>query len=125
MNFIRSNDIFDLGPETGIDVSVAHDKLTGFQSADELAEFFKQEGIQGSCGLATSCAIAKWMQQTTGRLIAVSKDEMWDETDEDIDYLTAKDKLVKHNEVLSDFVFKFDRGYYPELVNDYEHMLEH
>lgn len=94
---------------TGIDIGVARDKLAGFQSADELAGFLMDEGIKGRRQMSNSCAIAVWMKKTTGVSVGVSMTELWE------DHYTPRVQPIKHNEVLKDFVVKFDNHQYPEL----------
>lgn len=43
-----------------IDFQVAYDKLAQFETAEELADFFKYEGITGYKKQAKHCPIANW-----------------------------------------------------------------
>lgn len=90
----------------GIDPQVAFDKLTQFQTADELANYFRQEGITGNKSGALSCPIAQYMQRHTQNSVYVS-----------LGYIgTTNDTwLVKNSEPLVDFIRRFDSGLYPDL----------
>src|SRR5712672_842872 len=49
-----------------IDPVVAYDKLSNFETAEEIREYFQECGIRGVKGRNDSCAIAQWLIETTG-----------------------------------------------------------
>lgn len=100
-----------------IDFGVAYDKLAQFETADEIAEYFRGEGIKGSCGLYSSCAIAVWMTKTTGRMAHVSTSDIWviGEQSPIGDRVT-----LNHTDAMMDFVYHFDHGHYPDLIDKKE-----
>lgn len=94
-----------------IDFGVARDKLAGMESAKELADFFQAEGVKGVPGDASSCAIAVWMQETTGRKdISVSQEEMWTDG-------YGLGRVTEHTGAMKEFTVLFDERAFPELVD--------
>lgn len=90
-----------------IDFHVAFDKLASMESADEIAGYFRYEGIKGIPKQHDSCAIAVWMSQQTGGKISVS----------DI----VRELKVPSNQAITTkpmlaFIRKFDSLDYPELI---------
>lgn len=95
-----------------IDPQVAFDKLNGFQTPDELAEYFKSEDIQGTKATHENCPIAKWMTKTTGMTSSAAHFIL---------ILDARsDFFVSTPKVMLDFMALFDAGHYPELVENRE-----
>lgn len=90
-----------------IDPQVAFDKLNGFQTPKELADYFKSEGIKGTKAGHEVCPIANWMTKTTGMRTSVAA------------YVIVLDVRSDFCEtspsLLVDFMSEFDRGDYPEL----------
>ncbi len=61
--------------ETISDADIEHKKemfeksfkiLSEFETADEIAEFFEQQGIKATRGSATSCAISEYVKGNLG-----------------------------------------------------------
>lgn len=97
-----------------IDYIVARDKLAQFETADEIADFFRREGVQGEKGMSDRCPIAQWMTEQTGGPIVVSTLEMWNAGAEDfLDNDTIH--RINHTEAMTDFVDRFDSGFYSDL----------
>lgn len=99
-----------------IDPQVAFDKLAGFQNAYEIADFFKSEGIKGEKASHNKCPIAAWMRKTTGIYSSaagsiVVQNGNYYEGEE-----FAPDFRVEATTMMADFMNKFDRGDFPELV---------
>lgn len=94
-----------------IDPVVAWDKLSNFDTATEIREYFQQEDIKGYRGVIESCPIAQWMQQLTGAdLVRVSgRVTVYQGLGCDLD------KDFNHTKATLDFVVGFDSGRYPEL----------
>jgi hypothetical protein len=91
-----------------IDPQVAFDKLNGFQTPKELADYFKSEGIKGYKASHVDCPIASWMTKTIGMRTSVAG------------YVVVLDArsnfFVKTPPVLTKFMTIFDRGDFPELL---------
>jgi hypothetical protein len=103
-----------------IDFSVAYDKLAQFQTADELADFFRSEGLKAVPQSGTSCAISQWMTKTTGDLVYTTyydinfKPEMASETMMKFGQVEA---IESNTPAMAEFARKFDNGQYPDLVD--------
>lgn len=111
-----------------IDPGVAWDKLSNFETAEEIRQYFVDEGIKATRNRADTCAIAKWMNDTTGlspvfvgTRIEVGKKTVSKKT-------VSKDRdpgkysflepayVFAHTDATMEFITKFDEGDYPELV---------
>lgn len=95
-----------------IDVQVARDKIAQFESPDELAAYFLEEGICGMIQKSDRCPIAVWMKQQTGEEIHVSASGMWRQVSAE----SGLQDFIEHTPVLTSFVLKFDALNYPELA---------
>lgn len=100
-----------------IDFTVAYDKLAQFETANEIAEYLKDCGIKANKREPNSCAISMWMNQQTGLLIRTGTFWTRVTADERGNVTLAKEYLT---DAMTDFVIKFDKGKYPELVNGFE-----
>lgn len=106
-----------------MDFGMAFDKLAGFETAKELADFFKHEGVKGYKGAEESCPIANWMAAQTGESISVTGDHIAryipDELDDWIsdNYETFVGEYYRSpTEAMMNFIIEFDGGDFPELV---------
>ena len=92
---------------------VAWDKLTNFQTADELRDYFKSENVKGIIGHAQNCPIATWLRKTTGhRLVTVAGQ---------IKFIGYNNIIAfEHTKATEDFISKFDHEDYPELISSEE-----
>lgn len=101
-----------------IDAQVAFDKLAGFQSAYEIADFFRSEGIKGFKASHNLCPIATWMSKATG-IYSSAADHILVQ-DGNFSPLEGEkfslDFRVKVTPVMKEFMKKFDRGDFPELL---------
>ena len=96
------------------DLNVVVDKLQSFETADDLADFFRGYGIVAQPRNARACAISKFVVEETGlsgvttnmSSICIYKDEEE----------TQMVNQVPHTDAMEDFVDRYDKGYYPELV---------
>lgn len=100
------------------DFSVVVDKLHQFETADEIADYFRYYGIKANVQDARSCAISEFVQRETGlegrvitsttSLALIAEGAMvWDDA-------TVE---VEHTKAMHQFVKKFDSGAYPDLLN--------
>jgi hypothetical protein len=99
-----------------IDFTVAYDKLSSLETADEIAQFLVSQGVKARRSDPSSCAVSEWMKGQTGLSIRTNFGSIR-AVKEDIDRIpfTIEGTEHSHNLALSDFIFKFDRGDYPEL----------
>lgn len=108
-----------------IDPGVAWDKLSNFETAQEIREYFQSENITGLKAQPNACPIAQWFINTTGQEVSVAnnikigaKEEIY------IDYLgreqygEAYEWEFKHSDATLDFIEQFDGGKYPELLSN-------
>ena len=101
-----------------IDPQVAWDKLSGFETAEDLRKYFISENVTGQKSRAQFCPIAKWMMDQTGmRFVVAGHVSTWD---------LVQDRLsveFDHTAATREFMINFDVNQYPELVEDY--LLDH
>ena len=95
------------------DLSVVMEKLQGFEAADDLAAYFADYGILAQPRNARSCAIAQFVTIETGLAVAVNTSALRIENEEG-DVI----ECIQHTAAMENFVEKYDRGYYPELVEE-------
>lgn len=95
-----------------IDFGVARDKLAWMETADELADFFRHEGIKATPGCSDSCAIAVWMQNQTGdKDVRVSHADMWVGC-------YGEGAFAEHTKAMKQFTVAFDSGAFPDLIKE-------
>lgn len=100
-----------------IDPGVCFDKLAGFQTADEIADYFKGEGIQGQMQIETRCPIATYFYRHTDSLF-VSVGTIIELHTAHPSYDHAQSQwLAECTEAMNDFIQVFDEGEYPELIS--------
>lgn len=98
-----------------IDPQVAWDKISCFESPEELKDYFVGEQVFGVRKRAFSCPIAIWMANTTGKHTSVAGTirvgvEPWA-----YHYIGEADADFYHTRTTLAFVKAFDQGLYPEL----------
>lgn len=105
-----------------IDPVVAWDKLSNFETAQEIREYFQRENIQALRSEATFCPIARWLKSTTGETdVCVSSHIEMGEMQIQMDNSRyplpkiAHEYTFQHTLATSTFMDNFDRGFYPEL----------
>lgn len=106
-----------------IDPGVAWDKLSNFETAEEIREYFQDAGIRAIRTDHRSCAIAQWLIGTTGiqdvSVAGVVQIGYMEGTK-----ITASGHTMacvvpeyefRHTNATLTFMEKFDEGAYPEL----------
>lgn len=101
-----------------IEFNVAFDKLSSFQTSDEIADYFIGEGVQGYRQEEDSCPIAKWMQQTTNEAVYVTDTQAFIYDDDASSPIRLKEESPL-SPAMKEFVGRFDGGDYPELSLDW------
>lgn len=97
-----------------VDPVVAWDKLSNFETAQEIREYFQQEDVFGYRMALASCPIANWMKQTTGAgLVQVGNDISVHSGI--LDTESTNIGTFEHTQATLDFIELFDDGDYPEL----------
>lgn len=96
------------------DISVVADKLQGFETADDLAEFFRGYGIIAQPMNSRACAITQFVVEETGETNVCTTTTTCFIEDEYGEQTFA----FLHTPAMSDFVKKFDTGVYPDLVEE-------
>lgn len=112
------------------DISVVVEKLHGFETADDIAEYFREYGIQAFPQEARSCAISQFVEMETGaagNIITTTREISLQETvvenlEDGEEYTYEQDVWsMTHSHAMVEFVRNFDSGRYPFLVvNGYE-----
>lgn len=90
-----------------IDFGVAFDKLASMETADDIANYFRAEGIQGIRVRHDACPIANWMSMQTGRRISAA------DVIVDLHDCQLRESATP---AMREFMEKFDTDQYPDLV---------
>ena len=102
-----------------IDFDVAYDKLASLETADEIADLFRDYGIKAVPQEARACAITVWMEGMTGLHISTGVKSMKiviPEAGDPLDYKSIASTLRQHSPAMEHFVAKFDSREYPDLI---------
>lgn len=94
------------------DLNVVMEKLQGFETAGDLADYFRDYGIIAQPRNARTCAIAKFVQAETGIYGVVVNTSALRIEDEEGNIT----ECIPHTDAMTNFVEDYDRGYYPALV---------
>lgn len=94
------------------DISVVADKLQGFESADDLAEFFRGYGIIAQPMNARACAITKFVEVETGEKNVITTTTAVIIEDEDGEEIYS----LRNTEAMAAFIKAYDTGTYPDLI---------
>lgn len=94
------------------DLNIVMEKLQGFDTADALADYFRDYGIIAQPRNARACAIAQFVRVETGVNGIVINTSALRIEDED----GCVTECIPHTVAMEDFVEKYDRGYYPDLI---------
>lgn len=106
-------------------------KLVGFQSSREIADFLAVEGVRARKGAATSCAIAEYVQQGSGQRVYVAAEGTFQTKACDCRHTHlagggsdgvivrrpwhSGELIQEHSSAMTNFIQDFDNGEYPEL----------
>lgn len=99
-----------------IDIVVALDKLSTFETADDIALFLGDQGAKGNLNNSISCVMSNWLHEVTGdTTIYTSKVAIgqYEVTAYDDNFTSIRE----HTIAMADFVSRFDNEHYPELVD--------
>lgn len=98
-----------------IDFSVAFDKLAQFETSDELADFFRSEGVKAFPCRANLCPISHWLKNTIQKQYIYSN--VWGIRQ----YDDGSAKIIAESEptsAMKDFIIKFDHFEYTDLLDE-------
>lgn len=104
-----------------MDPIVAWERLKSFETAQDIREFFQNEGIKGIKESLTTCPIASWMHEATKAEIVRVGDvvRVYSKPTESSNFfyleLTGE---FEHTWATTNFMEKFDEGQFPELDED-------
>ena len=99
-----------------INPQTAFEKLAQFDTADEIAQYLQHLGIKGHRTSSTHCPISQFMSERTGLVVSTGSAVR---TFANVEYW----KALEHNfkapvtDAMCDFIARFDRGRYPELID--------
>lgn len=96
------------------DLSVVMDKLHGFESSEDLAEFFRGYGIKARPKNSRACAISQFVLEETGLFnILTDSRSVTHYRDERSTEICNK---IPHTDAMAEFIGLYDTGCYPDLV---------
>lgn len=98
-----------------IDFSVTYDKLSNFETAQEIREYFNSIGVKGFTCNASKCPIATFFTEQTGEPVLVEPSYIA-RPGKCGDYKVA----AQNTEAMTQFIHNFDDWIYPELIHDEE-----
>ncbi len=93
-------------------VNMLFDKLNAFESSDAIATFLKAQGIKGDIQDGDSCPISNWILTETEAWACTTTENCISVEDFGIDY------SMTPNDVVVEFICKFDNHEYPFLISD-------
>lgn len=93
------------------------EKLSGMDSADNIGEFLRTEGITGSTNSRLHCVVAEFIREKTGvhAVVTAPLVTVW-ETQDGV-FLTGTQSTLRPSHNLTHFITMFDLGRYPELIS--------
>jgi hypothetical protein len=98
------------------DVTPYVEKLKNFHTADEVRDFLLAEEIMARQCQATGCALAEYLKGS-GHVVGVSQNHIYAFVDGCAGKPVPLWPVIGDNTAaMSQFVYNFDDGYYPELV---------
>ena len=102
------------------DVQVLMDKISGFETPDEIADLLREHDVKGCREKSRQCALAQMFRKTTNATYAafglvgssISTTEGYDDTNDDF-----LGELVNYDntDAMQIFIHHFDGGNYPDL----------
>jgi hypothetical protein len=111
-----NSDIID--SDKGVSLGVVIDKLHSFETADEIADYFRSCGIVAEPMEGHKCAISKFIETETGEvgriMTTISHVELNSVSENDIYIIT--DERFENTPAMRRFIRKFDLGYYKDLI---------
>lgn len=98
------------------DFSVIVGKLHDFETAEDLAEYFRYCEIKAKPRSARECAISKFVESETGEVgkIVTNNSNVSVRAEGGLGF----SECIEHTKAMTDFVRRYDLGFYPELVED-------
>ena len=105
------------------DLNIVVEKLHSFEDADDLADYFRQYGIQARPQESRACAITAFVEIETGEvgnIMTSTREITLRETMKDsFGYDQEMDvAVIQHTHAMVQFVRNYDTGKYPFLVED-------
>lgn len=95
-----------------ISFTEAYDKLSRFGSADEIAEFLKEQGIVAYRNRVYLCALSEFLSKETCLVVrtdgATIRAEAYG--------ISVREEIL--TKAMKDFVVRFDKGDYPEITKE-------
>ena len=112
---------------TGVDIGVLVDKLDGFETSQEIAQFLQSQGITARRRRPDSCAITQWIkQESDNENIQTYIERDWSGNREfgeirdgnyDVGFDAFHGAIYRTSEVVAQFIREFDNGQYPDLID--------
>lgn len=104
-----------------IDFQVAFDKLASLETADDLAELFRDHGVKARPADSRSCAITVWLEDQTGLNVATNTSYVRVVTAiGHYEYEDDRDIAPRQlSPAMAEFVRRFDAFMYPDLMKHY------
>src|ERR1051325_7893263 len=99
------------------DFEVVIDKLHGFETAEDIAEYFRHYGIKGTVANATACAITRFIEEETGEVGQYSTSPSFVTKIGNNNIMNMAS--IRNTTAMVEFIHKFDLGKFPELVDNY------
>lgn len=97
-----------------IDFQVAYDKLSNFESAQEIREYFNSLGLKGFTCQAMQCPIATFLADQTGEKVVV--EPMFIARAVDGTWVNS----FENTAAMTEFIHQFDDWCFPELIHPEE-----
>lgn len=95
-----------------IDLQVAYDKLAQFETASELANYLKEDGVLATPQSARHCAISVYMKNHTGEQVSTGFGGIRKINNEEGVIIWS----LPLTDAMSIFITQFDNADYPDLI---------
>lgn len=100
------------------DAVVWVDKLSGMDSASDIAGFLRAEGVAGELSSSFHCVVAEFLREKTGvhAIVTAIQVTVWETKSKDGVFLPVTQSVRRPSSTLHEFITLFDQGDYPELT---------
>lgn len=99
-------------PDLMLAIAPYVNKLAEMKSPEEIRDFLVSEGVKARLASGHQCAVAAYIRAATGKTVSVSYGAVNCYEDD------RRMWLPLNSTVLSDFIWDFDGGKYPELLDE-------
>lgn len=103
-----------------IDPTVIYDKISGFETADEIAAFLTEQGVRANPGQASGCALSVYFEKETGQWTSFGTERGFSWPPPRWPPIGPRPPEIKYEctPAMQEFIKKFDHKEYADLLNE-------